>query len=115
MFTRYSPIPQWFSDPESGTIVEANSAALRFWGYSREQFIGLDATRLLAAAELPKQKKLAKANVWGETGPWQCERADGSQAFVKLRWQKISYGDRLYDFAFVTEAGVTQETLTPLQ
>lgn len=114
MFDPSSPIPQWYSDADTEKILKANKAALRFWGYDESKFVGMLATNLLDQRELARQKKLARENRWGETGPWKCRRADGSEVFVKVRWQRIKEDERLCDFTFIVEAGMTQDSLAPL-
>ena len=107
-----SPIPMWYSDAETEQIVDANDAALQFWRYDRSQFIGMRATQLLEAEELPRQKKAAQRNLWGETGPWKCRRGDGSRLYATVRWQRITHMSRLCDFVFVATAG---DSLTSLE
>jgi PAS domain-containing protein len=69
MLDRSSPMPQWISDAATTLIVDANEAALRFWRYTREQFIGMPATRLLFEEEVPRSEEMRRKNQWGETGP----------------------------------------------
>lgn len=114
MFDPASAIPQWYSDAQTAKIVKANKAALRFWGYKETEFVGMPATRLLDQSELQRQKEFARKNRWGETGPWRCRRGDGSEVFVKVRWQRLTADERLCDFAFVVEAGETPSSMAPL-
>src|SRR3954467_6882699 len=106
-------IPQWLSDPKTGRLVDANDAALQFWRYSREQFIGQPATDLLCKEEVPKSEDLSRKNLWGETGPWRCRRGDGSLCVVKVRWHQIPYNGTLCDFVFPIAVGDTLESLQP--
>jgi hypothetical protein len=106
-------VPQWLSDPKTNLLLDANDAALQFWRYSREQFIGLPATDLLSADEVPRSEYLKHRNLWGETGPWKCRRGDGSLCFVKVRWHQIMYNGHLSDFAFLTALGENLESLQP--
>jgi|tagenome__1003787_1003787.scaffolds.fasta_scaffold18380941_1 PAS domain S-box-containing protein len=114
MFNPSSPIPQWYSDAETEQILKANKAALRFWGYDEGEFLRMRATQLLFPEELARQKKLARENRWGETGPWRCRRRNGSELFVKVRWQRMMSDNRLCDFAFIVEAGDTRDSMTPV-
>ena len=100
-----SRVPMWCSDADTDELIDANDAALRFWRYERQQFIGMQATQLLSPDELPKQRTLAKRNLWGETGPWKCRRGDGSFVYATVRWQRVMQADRVCDFVFVAAGG----------
>jgi len=106
-----SRVPQWHSDAKTSLILDANEAAARLWGYKREEFLGLPATALLCPEELPKQRRIQKANRWGETGPWKCRRKDGSVFYILLRWHQMTIDGRLCDFCFVVELGESLATM----
>jgi two-component system cell cycle sensor histidine kinase/response regulator CckA len=48
-----SPLPKWIYDAEALTVLAANDAAVARYGYSREEFLALQATDLLAPGEGP--------------------------------------------------------------
>jgi hypothetical protein len=106
-----SSLPQWCSDAESTLLVDANDAALRMWGYDRDQFIGMPATRLLCEEELPKQMEVAKRNVWGETGPWKCRRNDETLFYLTVRWHRAMYRGHLCDCVYVVTVGESIHSL----
>jgi PAS domain S-box-containing protein len=106
-----SAVPMWCSDAETGLIVEANRAALRYWGYDRDTFIGMRAAQLLCEEELKRQRKLSRTAIRGLTGPWKCRRADGSVIFVTIRWERTMREGRLYDLVTLHSSGEQMETL----
>jgi hypothetical protein len=114
MFSTSHNVPQWASDAKTTLILGANEAALKLWRYPRDKFIGLPATNLLCAEEVPRAEKLKHINLWGETGPWKCTRGDGSVFFMRVRWQQIIYSGQLCDYVFCTEMGDSLETMQPL-
>jgi PAS domain S-box-containing protein len=113
MISNRSPLPQWCSDAKSTLLVDANDAALRFWGYDRDQFIGMPATRLLCEEELPKQLEAANLDRWGETGPWKCRRADGTVLYMTVRWHRGNYRERYCDCVYLVAVGESIESLKP--
>jgi PAS domain-containing protein len=113
MISHISLLPQWCSDAESTVLLDVNDAALRMWRYDRDQFLGMPATRLLCEEELPKQLEAAKANRWGDTGPWKCRRGDGTVFYLTLRWHRGLQGERLCDFAYVVGVGESIQNLRP--
>ena len=48
-------------DPESGTFVDANPAAVAFYGYTREEFRGLPASRMTTLSQEEANKRTAQA------------------------------------------------------
>jgi PAS domain-containing protein len=106
-----SAVPMWCCDADTSRVFDANEAALRFWRYEREHFIGMPSTNLLCPEELARQAKLAKMNLWGETGPWKCRRGDGSILYVKVRWQRAMSGKRVCDFVFLSGVGESVESI----
>jgi PAS domain S-box-containing protein len=104
-------VPMWYSETDSGLIVDANDAALRFWGYKREAFIGMPAIRLLSPEELAKQRKLSKLHVAGQTGPWKCQRADGSVVYTVVRWKRVRREHRSLDVVALHSAGEEPSSL----
>lgn len=105
MINHDSVIPMWYSDARTGSIVDANDAALRFWGYDRKGFIGMPVARLLAPEELPRQRKVSKRAVKGQTGPWKCLRADGSVVSVIVQWSRMEHGGRTLDLVALHSSG----------
>lgn len=113
MLAKSSSLPQWLSDAKTTHIVDANDAALDFWRYTRERFIGMPATQLLFEDEVPLSEGLRKRNLWGETGPWRCRRGDGSQCYMVVRWQEIEYEGRRCHFVFPVKFGESLSSLEP--
>src|SRR2546428_11567486 len=46
MLFESSPLPMWVLDDESRRFLAVNDAALRLYGYSREEFLGMSAADL---------------------------------------------------------------------
>lgn len=47
------PVPMWVYDPATLMLVDVNEAALRRYGYTREEFLGLELRDLRPAEEMP--------------------------------------------------------------
>jgi len=48
------PTPMWLCDTESGAFLDVNEAAVRHYGYSREDFLGMSVYQLHPADEIPR-------------------------------------------------------------
>src|SRR5512138_3718412 len=95
-------LPMWIADHETGGFIAANEAALRFYGYSRAEFLALKATALKALANEPD------ANVARH------KRKDGSEVSVALSTQDIEFDGRKADLvsAFdLSERELAEEAL----
>lgn len=51
---QYNPLPNWIYDRQSLEIVDVNLAAIAHYGYSREEFIGLNIKNLRSPEDVPK-------------------------------------------------------------
>src|SRR5215467_13179216 len=78
------PQPMWVFDPESRTIIEANAAAASLYGYTREEFRGMDLSSLQAGdVSLP-----------GTVGTQGHRTKSGRLIEVEAAVHEIQYGGR---------------------
>lgn len=88
-------------DPETAEIVTANSAAASFYGYPREELIGIKTTEINILPKEQIYKNLEEA----QRGPQHVERRhrlkSGEVRDVEIYRGPISIGNRSYIFAIV--------------
>ena len=94
-------------DPEDGAIIDANAAAVSFYGYSRERLLAMRITDIntLSSAEV-FQKMAAIRPEHGQRFQFQHRLADGSMRDVEVSSCRIQFGGRsvLHSIVFdVTE------------
>ncbi len=91
-------------DPEDGAIIDANAAALSFYGYPRERLLTMDITDINT---LPTYKvRQAMNSVSPERGrlfPFQHRLADGSMRDVEMSLSSIQFGERIVLHAIVQD------------
>ena len=82
--------------PDDGRIIEANTAALRFYGYSRDQLLALRITDInrLPATET-QQAMTSVPHEQGRGLLFQHCRADGSVRDVEVSSSIIQFGERI--------------------
>ncbi|MBT3289589.1 MAG: PAS domain S-box protein, partial [Victivallales bacterium] len=102
-------------DPADGRILDANAAAVDFYGYPRGQLMAMAVTdlNLLPAAEV-RQAMAAISPERGQRFQFQHRLADGSVREVEVSSSLIQFGDRtvLHSIVFdTTERKRTQEAL----
>ncbi|MEP6672301.1 MAG: PAS domain S-box protein [Chthoniobacter sp.] len=86
------PLPMWVVDATSLAFVAVNDAALKKYGYSREEFFQMTmdqiATPMEDAGEASDDLK------HGASTAWQHKRKDGATLFVESTWHEIPFGGR---------------------
>ncbi len=85
----------WMVDPAAGTMIDANAAALAFYGYSREQFLALNIADIngLPAAEVQRLMDSVTPEQ-GRRFEFQHRLADGSLRSVEVSTCRIRFGGR---------------------
>ncbi len=56
----YSTSPKWIFDLENGRILDVNDMAVKHYGYSREELLGMMTNDLKSPEELPRMAKIQK-------------------------------------------------------
>jgi PAS domain S-box-containing protein len=97
--------PCWYTDSTTLIVKGANAEALKLFGYSAEEFIGLNASRLVAASDRPRLDAIRAAEIWGDAGSFTYIRKDGSAFSAHIRWHQGEYNGTLCDYMIVTRIG----------
>ena len=91
-----SPEAMFVYDIENLRFLQVNNAALKLYGYQREQFLSMDLTDLYAPEDI--QTLLESANTGmmsGDfTGPWKHRKSDGESILVELSKTTLEYKER---------------------
>ena len=92
-----SPLPMWLFDTETLGFLEVNEAAIRHYGYTREEFSGMTIKQIRQAEDVAGVESLVKANqVSGRffNGTFKHLKKDGSIIDVKIESNLIKVGNR---------------------
>ncbi|HEX2163812.1 MAG TPA: ATP-binding protein, partial [Thermoanaerobaculia bacterium] len=80
-----SPLPMWMYDRESLRIVAVNEAAVRHYGYRREEFLALSIADLRPADELPAlADDVRRAKGLAAPRLWRHRKKDGGEITVEV-------------------------------
>ncbi len=81
-----NPCPMMILDCHSRAITEANDAALRLYGYTRDEFLGLDGLDIRPSEEHERFKSCLQqsGSGYGHRGIWTHRRKDGSNFPVEI-------------------------------
>jgi len=99
-----NPLPLWVFDPETLAFLTVNDAAVRHYGYSREEFLAMtlkdirppeDVARLLAVDRSSPAR--------GSAGLWRHRKKDGTLIDVDVYTHDVDLGGRLCRLAVVRD------------
>jgi len=96
-----NPNPMWVFDLESLKFLEVNEAAIRQYGYSREEFLGLIFTDVRAPEKNDQHKKVVTETT--EHGViWRHRRKDGSFLDAEVVWSPMAFRNHFAALAMAT-------------
>ena len=89
-----NPLPSWIYSPQTLQIQDANQAAMDYYGWSRDQFLGLSVN----AMGMPGAEPSANGDSNGSSSspqqtPWRLRRKNKSGIWVELSSHEIEGGD----------------------
>lgn len=91
-----NPVPMFIYDCDTLRFLSANETAVKHYGYSREQFLGMTATELRPAEEHERflSRRIAPINKDSTEGQWKHLKADGSIIHVATYGRSLNYENR---------------------
>lgn len=91
-----NPLPMWVYDLETLVFLAVNGAAVRHYGYEREEFLAMTIKDIRPEEELPTllDNLLAVTEVMEVSGPWKHRKKNGMLIDVEIMSHEISFGDR---------------------
>ena len=91
-----NPHPVWVYDLENLAIVDVNEAALRNYGYTREEFLALTIRDIRPIEDIPAvlQSVARSGTGFEDTGIWRHRRKDGTLLDVEITSHPLVYGKR---------------------
>ena len=91
------PHPLWAYDVETLSFLSVNDAAVRCYGYTREEFARLTIKDLRPASDVPALLEALAARQTCNlpaTGPWRHRKKDGTIFYVDITARDISYAGK---------------------
>jgi PAS domain S-box-containing protein len=111
-----NPLPMWVRDARTSAIVAVNDAALRLYGYAREEFLGTTGFDLRAPEDRPAYREFLDERDPATTTVrrWRHLRKDGTPIEVEITAAGFAYRGRWLRLAVikdVTEAARAERAL----
>lgn len=102
LLVKNSPEPIFIYDTENLRFLEVNDAAVKLYGFKREEFLQMDLTDLYTPEDI--QTLLDASNKEGVfLGPWRHRKKDGSSVYVELSKHSFKYNNTNAHFNFVRD------------
>jgi diguanylate cyclase (GGDEF)-like protein/PAS domain S-box-containing protein len=99
-----NPHPMWIHDPETLRFLRVNDAAIRHYGYSREEFLSMTLHDLRPSEDIETVlRETAKADSFTLSGPCQHLKSDGSEIQVDIAAHVIDFQGRSCRFVMVQD------------
>ena len=108
---KYGPLPSWIYDRKSLDIVDVNEAAIKHYGFSREEFLNMSIKDLRTAGDVPKLLEYLE-DVYrqqGNTGFSVCDhlKKDGEKIRVETFGYHLKFDEK--ECTLVTNLDVTEK------
>jgi PAS domain S-box-containing protein len=112
----HNPVPMMVLDTDTLEFIDVNEAAIRHYGYTRKEFLGMTAKDIRPPEDVNRAVKRIKTLQPGtdEVGIWRHRKKDGTIIHVDILSHEISYNGRSARLALcndVTEQIAAREAL----
>ncbi len=105
MVMHTSPDPMFIYGIDNLKFLKVNEAALKFYGYREDEFLGMDLTDLYAPEDIQTLVDSSSRNTVerGYTGPWRQKRKDGTTVEVEVSKSGIEYNKNRAHFNIIKD------------
>jgi PAS domain S-box-containing protein len=90
-----NPSPMWVYDVETFAFLAVNEAAVRHYGYSRNEFLSMKVTEIRPAEDIPQWLEHFQSRPNPYTGGvWRHRKKDGTEVFVESMARSVDFAGR---------------------
>ncbi|MCA1565108.1 MAG: PAS domain S-box protein [Acidobacteria bacterium] len=91
-----NPNPMWVYDADTYAYLAVNTAAVRHYGYTREEFLAMSILDVRPPESVPAvlENIASLPTPHREAGEWEHRKKDGTRIFVEISSQLIDFGGR---------------------
>jgi PAS domain S-box-containing protein len=87
-----NPQPMWVCELKTLTFLAVNDAAVRHYGYSRDDFLSMSMDRICPRDDLPRLRQLLERET--SIGPCRHIKKDGTVIYAETTLHPLLFGDR---------------------
>lgn len=90
---KQNPNPMWIYDRQSYRFLEVNEAAIKIYGYSKEEFLNMTIMDIRSKEEASKLTKAIRGftSIFTEAGTWEHIKKDGAIIYVNIQTYAVNY------------------------
>ncbi len=101
----HNPNPMWVYDAETFAFLAVNEAAVRHYGYTREEFLRMTILDVRDPSDVPAVlENIASATEpCRNAGEWRHRKKDGTEIFVEINSQTLDFGGRVSRLVLVND------------
>jgi PAS domain S-box-containing protein len=105
-----NPAPSWVSDCETQQFLAVNEAAIRHYGYPRQEFLSMRTTQIQSAEDTRElERTLAAGLDCHESGPWRHLTKDGASILVMVNSHKLKFEGRSANLLLIQDVTERQQ------
>lgn len=111
-----NPHPMWIYSTSTLRFLRVNRAAIEIYGYTREEFLGMDLRQVRPDSELARFEslRLAPDEIQSISGPWTHRRKDGTVMQVEVSLQSLVFDGTDARLALIKDITERQTLLNQL-
>jgi PAS domain S-box-containing protein len=100
-----TPQPIWVYDDQTLAFLAVNEAAVRIYGYSREEFLSMTIKDIRPCEDVPALLIKTDSGIDGPvlTSPWRHQKKDGSIIYVEITSHPLGFGGKQACLAIATD------------
>ncbi|HEX8847685.1 MAG TPA: CHASE3 domain-containing protein [Pyrinomonadaceae bacterium] len=100
-----NPLPMWVFDTETLAFLGVNEAAIRHYGYSREEFLGMTIKDIRPPEDVKTLLETLEVSVSGlaEAGSWRHRKKDGTIIDVEITSHTLDFAGRSAEIVLVND------------
>jgi PAS domain S-box-containing protein len=100
-----NPLPMWVYDTETLSFVSVNEAAIRHYGYAREEFLRMTIKDIRPAEDVPRLMEALTQNASGldDAGVWRHQKKDGTVSEVEITSHTLEFAGRAAELVLAND------------
>ena len=100
-----NPHPMWLVDEETFAFLAVNDCAVKRYGYSREEFLGMTVKDIRPPEDIPELLPRVRSTEtdYGFAGQWRHKRKDGTIIEAEVSWHRLSFAGRPAKLVLATD------------
>src|SRR6266567_4235804 len=104
-FFEGNPQPMWVYDVETLSFLAVNDAAIRLYGYSREEFLTMNIKELRPPEDVPLPLDFVsrKPPDQGAAAVWRHRKKDGTTIDAEITMHPVAFGGRRAELVSATD------------